>query len=191
MPDANNSTSCADPALDDGRHDLDDARHRRRHGGIAGRLSSAPVNSPSAGDRHSDPGRSSFHKPETEYASRLPRHDVAHGASRGKGVRIPDVRSDVRVAASRLGDALGRALPDCVVRIDLPSLDPSAEFGAVLGAAADAHGACVSLFRDVHRALRGDLVPYAGRKRRIAEADGSLEYRADNPPNLVSAARPK
>ena len=47
------------------------------------------------------------------------------------------------------------ALPDCFVRIDLPSLDPSAQFGAVLGAAAGAHGSCFSLLCDVHSRTSG------------------------------------
>ena len=153
--------------------------HRRCHGRLVGRLPRARVDPSPAGYRDSDPGRRSLRESAIDFASALSGHDVAHGASGGNGVRIHDVRLDVRSAAGRLGNAVGGALSDRPVWVPASAFYPAARCDAVCGAAEGAHDSRIPLFPDVHRSLWGDSVSHADRAGRNPEADGALEYSAN------------
>src|SRR5262249_27896858 len=110
-----------------------------------------------------------------ESAAAFSGHDAAPGTSGGNGVRIRDVRSDVRAAAGRLGDAVGGALSHPAVRFLASAFHPAARCDALCGASEDAHHPRLFLLPDVHRPLRRDLVPHADREGWDLEADGAVE----------------
>src|SRR4029077_20044901 len=91
---------------------------------------------------------------------------------------IRDVRLDVRLAAGRLGHAIGGTLPGRAVRLRPPAVHPAARRHAVRDLAEGAHSSGILAVPDIPRPLRGDLVPHADRPGWNAVTDGAMERSA-------------
>ncbi|KAG1596538.1 hypothetical protein G6F46_014382 [Rhizopus delemar] len=80
----------------------------------------------------------------------------------GQGVALDAVRADAGDAADRLGDAVGRGLPDRAVGWPAPAADRAAHPGAVCRAAQRAQPAGLCIVRHGADARGGGAVPPVG-----------------------------
>src|SRR5262249_15963180 len=101
---------------------------------------------------------------------------VSHGGAGGDGVRIPDVRPDVRSAAGRLGNAIRGTLSNRSVRLTASAFHPSPRCDALRGPAEGPYGPRLLVFPVVPGSLRCGPVSHVDRAGWIVEADGALEH---------------
>src|SRR6185437_1969381 len=163
----------ADAALADGGLHTGHAVHRRRDG-VHGRAELSDAGQYSQAARDPDPD-SRIDPPRRAFAFRRPspaRGFARTDEARGVSFALCALRADVRAAADRLGDAVGRRLPGGFVAGRVAATDRATKREPAYGAVERAFLSRLPLFRADPDASRRGLVPRADSARRRLRFDG-------------------